>query len=245
MEKNQESIEQLLEAPLVQQMRELFDRLEEICFFVKNDRSEFVHVNRALLHRLGLTRLSQIVGTTDHDRYPKQIADQLVAGDRQLMETGESLVDHAEVLFDEAGGLEWYSTTKYPVTDSSGRALGVVGITRSYSTGNPAAAGQYAAERVIEIISKSPASGHRVAALAKKVGISERQLHRQFLELVKMSPREFLLRSRVQAAAADLRNSNESIASLADKYGFCDQSAFTRQFRSVLGVTPGNYRKSL
>ncbi|MEM6915232.1 MAG: helix-turn-helix domain-containing protein [Verrucomicrobiota bacterium] len=245
MTKNGSSISSLLEEPLVRQMRDLFDQLEEICFFVKNDRSEFVHVNRALLRRLGLNRLSQIVGTTDHDRYPKQIADQLVASDRRLMEKGESLIDHAEVLFDEAGSLEWYSTSKYSVTDPSGAALGVVGITRSYSGRGPVAAGQTAAERVIEIISRSPSSGHRIAALARRVGISERQLHRQFIDLMKMSPREFLLRSKIQAAAAELRSSNESIASLADKYGFCDQSAFTRQFRSVLGVTPGHYRKSL
>lgn len=245
MTSNPDSLEELLQSPLVSQMRDLFDRLKDVCFFVKSERSEFVHVNRALLFRLGLSRLSQIVGTTDYDRYPKQIADQLVAGDRKLMETGESLVEHAEVLFDEAGRLEWFSTTKHPVFDKTGKPLGVVGITRSYSGAAPGPSGQSAAERVIGIISQSPASGHRIAALAKQVGISERQLHRQFLELVKMSPREFLLRSRVQAAAADLRNTGESIASLADKYGFCDQSAFTRQFRSILGATPGNYRKSI
>ncbi|MDA8908911.1 MAG: AraC family transcriptional regulator [Verrucomicrobiales bacterium] len=238
-------IGKLLEEPLVKRMSQLFDRLPDTCFFVKNDRSEFVHVNRALLHRLGLTRPSQIVGTTDHDRYPKPIADLLVKGDRQLMGSGEGLIDHAEVLFDEAGRLEWYSTTKYPVIDAAGRALGVVGITRSYSGRNPFNPGLSAAERVIETISKDPAGHHRVATLAREVGISERQLHRQFLQLVKMSPREFILRSRIQAAAADLRNSAESIASLADKYGFCDQSAFTRQFRSVLGMTPGQYRRTV
>ena len=225
-------------------MRNLFDCRPDVCFFVKNERSEFVHVNRALLHRLGLVQLSQIVGTTDHDRYPKQIADELVAGDQRLMEKGESLVDHAEVLFDEAGSLEWFSTTKHPVYDEEGDPLGVVGITRSFTARAPSPMGFSAAEKVIRIISRSPASKHRVAQLAKKVGISERQLHRQFLELVKMSPREFLLRSRIQAAAADLRGSRESIASLADKYGFCDQSAFTRQFRSLLGMTPGKYRRS-
>lgn len=236
-------ITQLLNEPLVERMTALFDRLPEAYFFVKNHRSEFVHVNRALLHRLGLTDLSQIIGTTDHDRYPKQIADQLVAGDNEMMASGKGLVDHAEVLFDEAGRLEWYSTTKYPVIRTSGEALGVVGITRSYSGRNPSQPGLSAAERVIELISKNPAANHRVAALAKEVGISERQLHRQFLQLVKMSPREFIVRSRIQAAAADLRNTAEPIASLSDKYGFCDQSAFTRQFRSILGVTPGQYRR--
>jgi AraC-like DNA-binding protein len=236
-------ITNLLREPLVERMTALFDRLPDTYFFVKNDQSEFVHVNRALLHRLGLTDLSQIIGTTDHDRYPGQIADQLAAGDREIMKSGTGLVDHAEVLFDEAGRLEWYSTTKYPVIDKAGKAQGVVGITRSYSGRNPSQPSHSAAERVIEMISKDPAANHRVAALAREVGISDRQLHRQFLQLVKMSPREFIVRSRIQASAADLRNTAESLASLADKYGFCDQSAFTRQFRSILGVTPGQYRR--
>ena len=234
----------LLEEPLIKRMCDLFDHLPDTCFFVKNDRSEFVHVNRARLHRRGLTSLSQIVGTSDHDRYPGQIADQLVEGDRELMTTGEPLIDHAEVLFDEAGRLEWFSTSKYPVFDQEGEPLGVVGITRSYSGGSAAHRGHSAAERVIDVISRSPAANHRVSTLAREVGISERQLHRQFSQLVKMSPREFILRSRIHAAAADLRNTGEAIASLAEKYGFCDQSAFTRQFRSLLGMTPGKYRRS-
>lgn len=245
MSSNKSEITCLLREPLVERMKALFDRLPDTYFFVKNDRSEFIHVNRALLHRLGLTDLSQIIGTTDHDRYPRQIADQLVASDREMMKSGKGIVDHAEVLFDEAGRLEWYSTTKYPVTEQSGTALGVIGITRSYSGRNPSQPSLSAAERVIETISSDPAASYRVASLAKEVGISERQLHRQFLQLVKMSPREFIVRSRIQASAADLRNTAESIASLADKYGFCDQSAFTRQFRSILGTTPGQYRRTV
>lgn len=235
---------ELLTAPLVREMRDLFDRLPDTYFFIKNHRSEFVHVNRPLLLRLGLTSLSQIVGTTDHDRYPKQIADSLVEGDRHLMKSGQGLIDHAEVLFDEAGRLEWYSTTKFPVLSANGDPLGVVGITRSFAGGHRSPTACSAAEKAVGIISETPAANHRVSGLAREVGISERQLHRQFLQLVKMSPREFILRSRIHAAAADLRNSGESLASLADKYGFCDQSAFTRQFRSILGLTPGQYRRT-
>ncbi|MEM7601738.1 MAG: AraC family transcriptional regulator [Verrucomicrobiota bacterium] len=245
MSKIENQIGAILDEPLVRQMKALFDHLPDVYFFVKNHQSEFVHVNQALLHRLGLTNLVQIVGTTDHDRYPTQIANQLVEGDRELMKSGESLIDHAEVLFDEAGRLEWYSTTKHPVANSEGIPIGVIGITRSFSGRSRFQTPHSAAERVIEMISVAPTNPHRVAALAKSVGISERQLHRQFLQLVKMSPREFILRSRIQSAAADLRNSRESIASLSDKYGFCDQSAFTRQFRSILGLTPGQYRRSI
>ncbi len=233
-----------LEDPVARTFSALFEHLPDVYFFVKDEKSRFLHANRALLDRLGLGSVGEICGTSDFDRYPLHVAEQLVAGDRRIMESGVPLIDHAEVLFDHSGRLEWYSTSKYPILDPTGRALGVAGITRSFSQRRRRQNNLHAAGRAIDYISENPTSPLRVSALAKQVGISERQLHRQFLDLVKMPPREFVLRSRIQAAAADLRESNESIASLGEKYGFCDQSAFTRQFRKWLGTTPARYRNS-
>jgi AraC-like DNA-binding protein len=58
-----------------------------------------------------------------------------------------------------------------------------------------------------------------------------------------MNPQDFILRTRIQASAADLRKTTESLADLATKYGFCDQSAYSRQFWKLIGTTPGEYRK--
>ena len=241
--------ELLLSAPLTLTLTRLFDHLEDVCFFVKDEESRFLHVNRTLLLRLGLKDADDILGTTDRERYPAPVADQLMEGDREVMDRGKPLIEHAEVLFDHQGKLEWFSTTKYPILAETGNPLGVVGITRSLSKGfsrtNGRARDNSIAAQAIDWISDNPSTHLRVHEVAKKFGISERQLHRQFLDLVKMTPSEFILRSRVHAAAADLRRSDENIASLAEKYGFCDQSSFTRQFRRLLGITPARYRKSL
>jgi len=42
--------------------------------------------------------------------------------------------------------------------------------------------------------------------------------------------------------AASLKRSNASMAEVASQNGFYDQSAFTRQFRARLGLTPSAYR---
>ena len=240
---------EILDHPVTISLLKLFDHLDEVCFFIKDDESRFLHVNRTLLLRLGLRDAREILGTTDHERYPAPVADQLAKGDREVMETGAPLIEHAEVLFDHQGKLEWFSTSKYPIVASQGTALGVAGITRSLCKGFSQAGGRSlansAATQVIDWISENPSGRFRVRELARRSGISERQLHRQFIDLVKMTPSEFLLRSRVHAAAADLRYSDETIVSLAEKYGFCDQSSFTRQFRRLLGITPARYRKRL
>lgn len=233
----------LLSHPLCEAMLQVFEQLPETHFFIKDSESRFIFGNKALLERLGLRHQTEFVGTTDHDRYPSHVADELVEGDRRIMRNRTPLIDHPEVLFDHSGKLEWFSSSKFPIVDNSGRAIGIVGFTRSYSARRSPRSSLNAAGKVIDYVSDNPTTTLRVADLARRFGISERQLHRQFLEYVKLSPREFILRSRIHAAAAELRNSHEPIASLAEKFGFCDQSAFTRQFRKTLGTTPARYRE--
>ena len=58
-----------------------------------------------------------------------------------------------------------------------------------------------------------------------------------------MSSQEFILRNRVHGAAVVLRETDEPIASIAVDFGFCDQSAFSKQFVKQLGSTPAAYRR--
>lgn len=54
--------------------------------------------------------------------------------------------------------------------------------------------------------------------------------------------REFLQRTRIEAAADQLRSSGHSVIDIAGAVGFNDPSHFTRQFRLYMGVTPSVYR---
>lgn len=235
------SSSRILRAPAVQALCALFDHLPDTCFFVKDAGSRFVHVNRALLDRLGMREVSEIAGTTDHDRYPPHIARQLVEGDRLVMGSREPIVAKAEVLFDRGGILEWFSTTKYPVIEGS-KVIGIAGITRRCGGGPIRDPANHGAAKAIELVSRDPKRCWSVEALASVAGLSARQLHRQFLAEVGMGPRDFVLHTRLYAAAGELRRSGAAIVEIASVYGFCDQSAFTRQFRRILGTTPALYR---
>jgi len=163
-------------------MSQIFEHLPDTYFFVKDAKSRFLHANRALLNRLGLKSVSDFVGTTDFDRYPESVAEQLVAGDRAIMDGGEPLIDHPEVLYDHSGILEWHASSKYPIFNEEKQSLGVVGITRHFASRKSPHTAHHAAGRAIEFISKNPAAPLRVSDLAREFGISERQLHRQFLD---------------------------------------------------------------
>ena len=58
-----------------------------------------------------------------------------------------------------------------------------------------------------------------------------------------MTFRDYLVRLRVEAAAAILRNTNSSVLDVACSVGVNDPSQFSRLFRRHMGVTPTAYRK--
>jgi len=72
---------------------------------------------------------------------------------------------------------------------------------------------------------------------------SLRQLQRQFRSAFGVTPQEFLLKTRVLAAARLLEETSLAISEVAVRCGFLDASAFILQFRKRIGVTPSAYRR--
>ena len=54
----------------------------------------------------------------------------------------------------------------------------------------------------------------------------------------------FLIRRRVEDSAFFVRTSSEPIAGIASFYQFSSQSHYVQCFRSIMGITPGAYRKN-
>jgi AraC-like DNA-binding protein len=51
-----------------------------------------------------------------------------------------------------------------------------------------------------------------------------------------------LCKLRIDAAMRMLQETESAIAAVGHACGYSDQSAFTRQFRKLTGLTPGQYR---
>ena len=75
----------------------------------------------------------------------------------------------------------------------------------------------------------------RVETLAASAGVGVRQLERQFLEAVGLSPKRFIRTARFQRALQLLRG-GQFPADVAQACGFSDQAHLSREFRSVAGV---------
>lgn len=101
---------------------------DAIYFLDGNLRYERVNPPHARL--LGLARPEEAVGRTAADLLPAARAEAVEADDRRLLETGEPLVDKREEHEDADGRRRWYSTTKAPIRDGTGRIVGLVGVSR-------------------------------------------------------------------------------------------------------------------
>lgn len=81
----------------------------------------------------------------------------------------------------------------------------------------------------------------RVDELAAHVGLTERSLQRLVEQRVGMSPKWLIQRRRLHDAVVGLKEGKTSLADMAASLGYADQAHFTHDFRTVTGMTPGEY----
>lgn len=81
-----------------------------------------------------------------------------------------------------------------------------------------------------------------VPQMAKACRMSVRSFEGHFDRLMGQSPRGYLIRCRVQAAATLLRASDRTIAEVAFECGFGTLSSFNRAFLRQMGRTPRDHR---
>jgi AraC-like DNA-binding protein len=83
-----------------------------------------------------------------------------------------------------------------------------------------------------------------IAAIARELGLSERQLERRFLVRVGVTPRRYARLVRFERAAARLASAAEdTLASIGQEAGYFDQSHFIREVRAFAGTTPAALRR--
>ena len=82
----------------------------------------------------------------------------------------------------------------------------------------------------------------RVGQICDAFGIGERALQRLTARRVGLSPKWLVQRRRLHEAAERLRTgARVDLAGLAAELGYADQAHFTRDFRTVTGLTPGAF----
>lgn len=91
-------------------------------------------------------------------------------------------------------------------------------------------------------IERAPASRAPLESLAAEAGESPFRYLRTFKRITGVTPHQFVLRTRLRQAAAELAGTDAKVIDVALTSGFGDLSNFNRAFREEFGATPRAWR---
>jgi AraC-like DNA-binding protein len=222
---------------------DMFDSLPDVYFYVKDRQSRWIVCNEASMRLIGVRPRHRVHGLTEHDFFPKAIADAIHADDREVIRAGSRIIGKTEVILDERGLLTWVSTNKLPLRDRCGNIVGLMGTTRILRRCDELPETYQPFRRAIDYIEENLASPISIETLSDETRLSVSQFRKRFRSLFGIAPNEFILRTRLQRAARLLVTTEDALIKVALDCGFCDQSYFTKRFRDFFGVTPRRYRR--
>lgn len=221
------------------ELEPLFDALPDVVFFVKDTQGRYTHANLTLVRRLGLKHRSDIIGKDVTELFPTTMGGSYAAQDRRVL-TGELIENQLEVHIFNNRAPGWCLTCKRPLI-SRGEVRGVIGISRDLGQPDGRHPTYDRLRRVLSHMQEHYADNVRVHTLATLAGLSVAQLERHFRRVFQLTPQQVLTKVRIESAMR-LLGGEDSIAAIGMACGFVDQSAFARQFKATVGMTPSAYR---
>jgi PAS domain S-box-containing protein len=114
-------------------LRTVIENLPD-AIYAKDGGARKTMANPADLKNLGYKTEAEVLGKTDYDFFPKDIAAKLFEDDQLVLWKGKSLINREEKIIRTDGEVHWLLTTKVPWRDSSGKIIGLVGIGRDITS---------------------------------------------------------------------------------------------------------------
>jgi len=212
-------------------------------YFAKDLNGRFVYANQKLIEFFNLNSSRDIIGKTDYDLNPVDLADAFVKDDLRVVKENTFLSNKIELIKNGQDAKEWFSTTKGPLYNRKGDIVGIEGIAFSTAKAIEMSAPVSDLSNCLEFIQSKYQNPILMKEIANQFHMSISTFEKKFKHQFNISPKQYLKRLRIQKACEMLRT-HHSVKEVTYSTGFCDQSYFTKEFRVVMGMTPNAYRKS-
>lgn len=232
------------QAPGLEATEILLDHLVDVLFIVKDRSRRYLAANQEFIRRAGLSHREELVGLTAGEVFPAVLAAGYEQDDDEVFRKGAPIRDRLEMITRADGSMGWLVSQKVAVKSTAGEIIALSGISRDLSTPTDLGNELGALAEVIDTIHRDYALPLRIEDLAKKSGLSWSQFERRIRAITGLTPRQLLSKSRIEAAALALQESDDSLSAIAIDCGFYDQASFSRQFSAATGMPPGQYRKA-
>jgi PAS domain S-box-containing protein len=109
-------------------LRVLIDTIPD-AMYVKDRLGRFLVANAHLAHLVGASNPEELIGKTDFDFFPRELATLFYADEQQVMRSGQPLSNHEETGMDDGREI-CVLTTKVPLRDSKEQVTGIAGVGR-------------------------------------------------------------------------------------------------------------------
>lgn len=170
-------------------------------------------------------------------------AGRLVLG-RSVAEVTDTWIELADLLPDGRPGGALVDDVRAAMQDDphdpAAHLASIARVESWLATHLPVDASGLLVNRLVSWLSEHP-EVTRVDELAREAGLSERSLQRLVEQRIGLSPKWLLQRRRLHDAVEALKAGRGTLAEVAADLGYADQAHFTHDFRTVTGMTPGDY----
>lgn len=216
---------------------EMFDYAANTAFAVKDIEHRYLSANRAMLQILRIQDIQQLLSVECGAGVPAPDAAPLGCPELRVLQYGVPVRNRLASISYRSGSERWILMSRWPLWDDAPSIAGIVCVDRTLPVGKRRVAAYQRTRAAIAHMQSQLGIEADLRAAAEAAGVSLSQLDRYFAAIFGCTPSAYLTKLRLENSLDLLRN-NYGIAEAALACGFSDQSAFTRRFRAVVGVTP-------
>ncbi|HEY3245952.1 MAG TPA: PAS domain S-box protein [Phycisphaerae bacterium] len=108
----------------LQRMESILDNSSAV-IYIKDAASRYLFINRRYEETFGVEK-AKLIGRTQYDIFPKEVADAVEANNRRVLQTGCTL--EVEETVPQSDGPHTYLSAKFPLLDIDGKPYAVFGI---------------------------------------------------------------------------------------------------------------------
>lgn len=227
---------------LVAALDELFDGVPDAVFFIKNAAGRYLAVSQSLVVRTGQRTKRDLLGRHVREIFPPMLAERFAAQDQTVLRLGRRIVNRLELAWHPRQRMGWCITTKLPLRNQAREIVGMVGYSRDVRT--PGDREKIPAQLLatFDFLERNFHTAISPRDLAEKAGLSPANFARLIKRILRITPGQLILQTRLNEASHLLQTTDRSIAGIAIDCGFCDHSAFSRAFHAATGMTPSRFR---
>ena len=98
--------------------------------------------------------------------------------------------------------------------------------------------------RALALLHQNPERPWTIDELGRQVGLSRSALHERFTQFLGQPPMQYLANWRIQVGSRLLRETPQTVASIALEVGYESEAAFSRAFKRLVGLPPAAWRRA-